>query len=40
MKEVNTLQIRHAGMPFLSVFADRAGDANPTAPVHAKKVHM
>jgi hypothetical protein len=29
-----TLQIRHAGMPFLSVFANRADGSNPTAPVN------
>jgi hypothetical protein len=31
-----TPQIRHAGMPFLSVFTDRADGSNPTAPVIKK----
>ena len=31
-----TLQIRHAGRTFLSVFADRVDGSNPTAPVEKK----
>jgi hypothetical protein len=34
-----TLQIRHAEIPFLSVFADRADGSNPTATVIRKRVH-
>jgi len=35
MSSLITLQNRHAGMPFLSVFADRADGSNPTAPVYS-----
>jgi len=35
-----TLRIQHAGMPFLSVFVDRADGSNPTAPVKRKALKI